>query len=510
MNWNETSHLASGIVDQWNEQGGPGGGIFVFDLKSTKIECYGGYADLSARVEFGEDTSIRLASITKHFTAAASLIASENGSIDLSADISKYLPEAHNAVGCVPLVRALDMSGGLPDPIDMAWHLGIPRTAQLDAKKVFEFLISNQNINFQSGAEVAYSNSGYRIAEAILDRSDYPLFSTLNESLFSPLDLQFQMAPNYTKAVPGLASGYWMGPNGWQLGISGMPYSGADSLISTGKTLVRWLQNLICPNRETDKLLQKLSKQRPLCNGALNTFGLGLIPLTIDKHKCLCFGGQLPGYNSHFVIVPEGKLGALVISNREDTDSFDLATKLLTTLLEVQPPSHRAPTVADGIYATNTGPHWLSISNGSVNFMGAQSNCYVDHTDSNINSSNLYLPLKFSVCSGDISGEFGFVKRKLFRVPEEVSIETKWAGSWGPEGNRPVLTIDVSSGEARVVSGVGPSKTISNLLPIGNGRALFERSEGPRKQMVCLEFDCNGAELKMSTFRSRNFSLFRI
>jgi CubicO group peptidase (beta-lactamase class C family) len=102
--------------------------------------------------------------------------------------------------------RALDMTSGLPDMIDSAWILGIPRTALLDRERVLAFLAAIQDLNFNPGDEFCYSNAGYRLVEAAIEAQGIALEAGIRDHLFEPLGVHAATPRDQADVVPRLAS----------------------------------------------------------------------------------------------------------------------------------------------------------------------------------------------------------------------------------------------------------------------------------------------------------------
>lgn len=165
MNWSKASAAAAAIAQTWTREGGPGGAILLFDADDIRAEAFGGRANLELDIPFRADTATRYASISKQFFTALLV---QDGRIGLDDPLGAHI-ELPPALASVPVARALDMTGGLPDVVDTMWLLGAPSTATLDRHALMQFVRTLPGLNFPAGTEISYSNTGYRILQAAFD-----------------------------------------------------------------------------------------------------------------------------------------------------------------------------------------------------------------------------------------------------------------------------------------------------------------------------------------------------
>src|SRR5215471_2048473 len=126
MEWRRATEEAARIAARWTAEGGPGGAIVLFDASDIRSESFGGLASLELALPFTSQTVVRYASISKHFCAALLLRLQRDGVLSLDDPLGAHLPMLARAQAAVPIARALDMTGGLPDAVETLWLLGVP------------------------------------------------------------------------------------------------------------------------------------------------------------------------------------------------------------------------------------------------------------------------------------------------------------------------------------------------------------------------------------------------
>ncbi|WP_165979579.1 serine hydrolase domain-containing protein [Paraburkholderia guartelaensis] len=503
MDWNVAQSLANDFVAQWQSSEGPGGGLMLFDEAETRVEAFGGLANLEHHIPFTAQSVVRLASVTKHVVAALVLKYVDQGILNLDECLSAHLPQLSGKQREVSIRGALDMTGGLPDMIDSAWMLGVPRTALLDRERVLAFLASIQDLNFNPGDEFSYSNAGYRLVEAVIEAQGIALEDGIRDHLFEPLGLHAAMPSDQADVVPRLAAGYWWGPNGWRHGISGMPYCGADGLAASAEQFVVWLKALLAGRGPARGLMERLAASATLSNGRETGVGLGLANSHIAGHTFHGFVGGLPGYRSAFLLSPALKLGAFAVANREDADVGGAVASVISALLGAQTDELPAAVgLTDGMFITEDCPDWLEIKQGYATFLGAQSFLH-PVGDGLFDSRAFYSPMRLRQDGDDIVGDVGHRFRRFQPISASTMPSHNWVGEWRLRSHGGMIRIDIEGDEARIVIGSGPAADNLVLTPLDERRALFERAEGPRRQRVSLSFSADGRSVLLATQRSR-------
>jgi len=153
-----------------------------------------------------------------------------------------------------------------------------------------------------------------------------------------------------------------------------------------------------------------------------------------------------------------------------------------------------------GLYAMPGTPLWMEHAAGVVTWLGAQETVYPDGEGWVVGRS-AHLPLRLRMEGGAIAGEIGQVARRFVPVPGGLAPDATWAGGWVCPAQHASFDVTVARGEAWLILGAGPLLASLPLHPIGEGRALAERREGPWNQRVCLQFGRD--EVRLVTNRSR-------
>jgi CubicO group peptidase (beta-lactamase class C family) len=502
MDWRKATEVAAQIAAGWTSEGGPGGAIVLFDADDIRTEACGGLASLEHNLLFTAETAARYASISKHFLAALLLRMQDEQRVSLDDTLGVHLPDLSPALAGVSILHALDMTGGLPDVMDTQWLLGVPWTASLGRHALLRFVTTLDALNFPSGSEISYSNTGYRLIEAALERKGVRYGDALREKFFVPLGLTIQLPEDETEPVPGLASGYWRDAAGWRRGRYGLNFSASGGLAGSARDLVTWLQALLGDRAPADGLLAPLGARRHLNDGTPTGYGLGLARSYLPGEIAVGHGGSLPGYKNDFVLLPEHGAGVVVLSNREDTDAQDIALRVLAALTGARLPPPAKATLPHGLFVAADAPLWIEHDAGKLTFLGAVDDLFEGEDGAAVTLS-AHFPARLRPRDGGIEGEIGHVARRFVPVAADAALSAGWQGEWVNRAQDARFSITLVDGIGTLTSGTGPLRHARKLTPLDANRALLSRADGPWRQRACLQLDASGETMQLVSNRSR-------
>jgi CubicO group peptidase (beta-lactamase class C family) len=487
---------ADAVATAWRAEGGPGGAIILLDRDGPTHAACGGLADLGTGQAITPATAFRWASITKQVLAATTLRAGPA----LEDTLADHLNELSPGIGAVTIGRALDMTSGLPDAMEAAWQTHTPPSAAMSRAMLYHFVSRLAGLNYAQGAEISYTNTGYRLVQHVLEKRIGPVGQAWRDTWFRPLGLHATHFPeDWTDPVPALARGYWKDDRGWHEGRYGPHFSGSGGLAGSATDLAVWCAALVAGAGPLAGVLDALSAPRTLTDGQVTGYGLGLGRSPLGQHVFMGHGGSLPGFKNHVLVSRALNAGVVVLTNREETDSLGLALAVMAAGCgATQAPPASPGMLRPGLYAAEDGgPFWLEVADGSVAFLGATERLY-DGGDGWAVSRSPYMWIRLRHEGAGIAGEINHAARRFAPV-REARCDPAWSGEWRSAETGAAFTVE-PGGEA-VTMGAGPLRATMPLTPLGGGRALFRRADGPWAQRPCLHF--TGDTVRVVTNRCR-------
>jgi CubicO group peptidase (beta-lactamase class C family) len=462
---------ARSIAAGWNEEGGPGGALVLFDATGPRQATAGGLASLEHGLPFTPSTPARWASISKQFCAATALLAG----FELGDRLAALVPGLPPTIGALPVARALDMTGAIPDLMETLWLLGLPFTASLSEADLLDLCRRLPGTGGTAGAEMAYSNTGWRlVAAAFAARGGETYGQALRRLLLDPLGLESVAFPEDEATVlPGLATPYWQDGGTWRRGRYGLHFSPSGGLAGTAENLARWGAALLAGRGPVAGMLDRLGAPRPFPDGEEGFYRLGLSAQRLGGLELIGHGGSLPGVKTHLLMAPALGLGVALVSNREDTDPLWLAMRVLAAASGEPLPQPAA--LPPGLYAEEDSEAWAEVEGGLITFMGVTDRLFADGKGVRTLPAYLEARLQASV-DGGIEGRVGGVRRRLHRVEEGTPLDPALAGTWcdGAFG----ATLVVRPDGTAVLPGIHPREACV-LRPLPGARAIASRRHGP-------------------------------
>lgn len=492
LDWQAAEAAAKRLTAQWAADE-PGGAIIGFDASGICFSHTAGVESLATSAPFTVDSVVRYASLTKHVFSA--MVLAHADLIGLDDPLGQHFPELRSPLAEVTVGQALDMTGGLPDTRECLSLLGLSVYTETKAGPLLEYLSRLERLNFDAGTEVSYSNTGYRLIEAALERRGFRFDAFIQREIAGPLGIALKAPDVWNDPVNGLVPGYWHSGESWQLSAAGLHISASGSLTGSARALATWLQALLDDKGRFAGLLQKLQAPRYLPDGRSTGYGLGLRNSSLGGREFVGHGGSHPGYKTYFLLDPETRVGFVVVSNREDTNGYKIALESMAAFTGLALPDPAAD-LGDGFYVTETGPWWIEVKGGTCTYLDADETLY-DDGDGWVSSRSASSPLRLRRDGAALLGEVGHVERRFLPAATAEPVPASLSGVWcSDEGAE--FTIE----NGAVLMGVGPVRQTMKLTPLGNGRFLFTLSDGPWVKRICLHL-LGPDHLELVTSRAR-------
>jgi CubicO group peptidase (beta-lactamase class C family) len=307
----------------------PGASVLV--LRGDEVVYRGsfGMADLEARIAATPATHYRLASVSKQFTAAAILLLDERGSLSLEDRVRKHLPSLPAAADPVTIRHLLTHTSGLVDYEDV---MPPDSARQLRDADVLRLLESQPSMYFAPGTDYRYSNSGYALLALIVEKVSGRSFTEfLREEVFGPLDMTTSVAHvEGVTTVANRAYGYTFDDGAWKRTDQSTTSAvlGDGGIYASVDELAHWL-----PALDSGRFAEA-AVPRVATDVEGMHYGYGF---RIHEHRgrrVISHTGETIGFRNALVRFPEDKLSVVVLTNRNEGKSLELALKIADRFLE--------------------------------------------------------------------------------------------------------------------------------------------------------------------------------
>lgn len=266
-----------------------------------------GYADMETSKKADTKTKYRIGSISKMFTAALILKATEESKISLTQTLDKYFPQIENA-NKITIENLLQHRSGIHnftnDEAYLTYHTQAKSAAEMIA------IIAKGKSDFAPNSKSAYSNSNYIILSYILEKIYSKAYAkVLNEKIITPLGLSNTYFGGKINLQNNECYSYsfkekWTKEAETDLSIP----MGAGALVSNPTDLTIFIQQLFAGKIISDKSLA-------LMKTVNEKYGMGMIELPYFDKQCYGHTGGIDGFESVLTYFPEEKLSVAITSN---------------------------------------------------------------------------------------------------------------------------------------------------------------------------------------------------
>lgn len=318
--------------------------------KTVLTKAYG-MADLEHDVPNTADTIFEAGSVAKQFTAMAVLLLEKDGKLSLDDPARKHLPELPDYGAPLTIRHLLNHTSGLRDWGSMAGIAGAPRTTRAYTHAHVLDIVSRQKaLNFPTGTQWSYTNTGFNLAAIIVSRvSGMPFAEFSRTRIFSPLGMaRTSWRDDHTRVVKGRAQAYSSASDGYHLEMPFENVHGNGGLLTTVGDLLKWNENFVSPVVGDRALIATQSAAGQFNDGRPLEYGLGLFVGDYRGARNIFHSGSTAGYRAHLNRFPDSHTSVAVLCNvatGDATRSANLVSDLYLTGLKPVTPTTPAPPV---------------------------------------------------------------------------------------------------------------------------------------------------------------------
>jgi CubicO group peptidase (beta-lactamase class C family) len=279
-------------------------------------------------------------SISKQFTAACVLLLQQEGKLKLDDPVSKWFPQLTRA-NEVTLRELMSHTSGYEDyaPQDYtipAW------TKPIDPMKVVAEW-AGKPLDFEPGTQWQYSNTNFVLTALIVQKvSGMPFYQFLSQRVLQPLgltgviDLDTQRSLieplGYERHALAPVRPATLEAPGWYLGDATLAMPVAD--------LLQWDISIINRTLLSAASYEEFESDVKLKDGKPTHYGLGIDVLMQNGHKVLEHSGEVGGFVSENVVVPDEKLAIAVLTNQENSEAASDIARAVAPLVAPQGSMH--------------------------------------------------------------------------------------------------------------------------------------------------------------------------
>ncbi len=310
----------------------------VTNGKVAYVKAYG-KAELDPPVEATPEMRYSIGSISKQFTATAILMLQQQGKLQLDDPISTWLPQLTRSKE-VTLREILSHTSGYQDYYAEDYSM-----LRMKNPTTADAIIDNwgkKPLDFDPGTQWQYSNTNFVIAGKIVEIvSGMPVMKFLQQNIFTPLHMTDVMNTDMRRLQQTDAHGYIryaLGP------LRPAPQDGFGWMFAAGE-LAMPVRDLLLWDiaMMNESLLEPASYKEmftgvKLKDGKDTHYGLGVEISTRDGHMVISHSGEVSGFTSENMVLPQDKVAIAVFTNQEAVGAAGVIAGKIAAMLVGLPP----------------------------------------------------------------------------------------------------------------------------------------------------------------------------
>ncbi len=301
----------------------PGAALIIIRGDEVLLQRGFGFRDLEKKLPVTSKTSFAIGSSSKAFTAATMMMAVDDKKLSLSDNPRRYILGFHlrdpQAERDITLRDLLSHRSGL-GRTDLAWYTG--KLSFDDVLKV----AADATPMSRLGESFGYQNVMYAVAGRIVGQvygSDWQ--SVVRQRIFTPLGMRTSgFGEPEMRRTGDYALGYdWLEDTRSHIQLpfrairSAAP---AGAIVSNVEEMGRWVRFMLSGGAWQGRRLlseasfAELTRRQATVAGPIG-YGLGWFLRSWNGHGVVEHGGNIDGFNAQVALMPDQKLGFVLLTN---------------------------------------------------------------------------------------------------------------------------------------------------------------------------------------------------
>lgn len=304
------------FYEKYLVRSGFNGGILVAKDGQVVFEKYRGYFDLRTKDSLTRHSAFHLASVSKTFTAMATLRLVMEHRLDLDDSLQKFFP-AFPYKG-VTVKTLLNHRSGLPNYLYFMDQLGWPRKLPCTNEDILDYMIKfKPPVSASPDRHFQYCNTNFSLLALIIeDVSGMKYEDYLKKEFFLPLAMNdtytYNLKRDSAKAMPSFD--YRGRVEAFTFLDEGI---GDKNIYSTPEDMLKWDQALSTNVFFSEDILTQAytpySNEKP----GVRNYGLGWrMNVYPDGHKIIYHNGWWHGNNTVFIRDIQNGVTIIVLGNK--------------------------------------------------------------------------------------------------------------------------------------------------------------------------------------------------
>lgn len=324
------------------------GAILVAKKGQVLFEDYHGFYNLQKKDSLTKHSAFHLASVSKTFTAMATLKLAQMGKLSLNDDVKKFFPNF--PYDNVKVKDLLDHRSGLPNYLYFMEQLGWDKNQHCTNQDVLDYLIKYKPAATAPDTHFTYCNTNYALLGLIIEKASRMSYAAfLQQQFFTPLQMKDTYVYNIGDSATAMPSYDYRGrQEAFTFLDCGI---GDKNIYSTPEDLLKWDQamytNQIFSKETLEKAFTPYSNEKP----GIRNYGYGWrMNVYPNGKKVIYHNGWWHGNNASFIRMIQDSVTIIVLGNKYNSNIYH--SKDLESIFD----SGIAPAPEENEEASNNAP----------------------------------------------------------------------------------------------------------------------------------------------------------
>jgi CubicO group peptidase (beta-lactamase class C family) len=296
------------------------GAILVARKGQVIFEDYHGYYNLRKKDSLTRHSAFHIASVSKTFTAMATLKLAQMGKLSLDDDVKKFLPAF--PYENVRVKDLLSHRSGLPNYLYFMDKLGWDTKQHVTNKDVLDYLVKFKPPATRPNTHFTYCNTNYALLGLIIEKASGETYADfLKQQFFTPLHMDDTYVWNIDDSATAMPSYDYRGR---QEAFTFLDCGFGDkNIYSTPEDLLKWDQALYTNEIISKEMLEKAytpySNEKP----GIRNYGYGWrMNVYPDGRKIIYHNGWWHGNNAVFIRMIQDSVTIIVLGNKYNSNIY--------------------------------------------------------------------------------------------------------------------------------------------------------------------------------------------
>ena len=317
----------------------PGAVVLISKGDEIVFQKAYGLASLQPKRKLKTDMIFRIASMTKQFTSAAVLQLVEVGKVSLTDTIQQYVPYYPVKKYPITIHHLLSQTSGIPDYFDVDEDEFYLLAKDYTPKDLIAYY-KEEPLRFEPGSKWEYSNGNYPLLNAVIEKvSGMKKRAYMQQFIFEPLGMKSSAIGDPDHEIPafkGMKKKIVTGYAEDEVGIfkEGPAMSNTVGGVRTNVyDLYLWHRALHDKTVLSDFVVSQLTTEKKTNTGEGTGYGYGFFIKELQGSPTVQHGGNLFGFTSNGLYLPEEDIFVCVLSNTKFDRTPDIADYIGSVML---------------------------------------------------------------------------------------------------------------------------------------------------------------------------------